>query len=687
MSATKAEEVEVQDGFHEFLRNYYHDEVAQLAQDFPEERKSLVINWNDIFRYDPGLLDDFRQRPGKFRRLFETALQKFDLPIDISLDGVNVRVENIPSQHVYTVGSYRSDQLGMFLGVRGQVQKRTEVKPRPEVAAFECQRCGSIMTIPQVRGEHQEPHECSGCERQGPFRLNESRTEWVDHQLIRLQRPPELTKGGTSPTLDVYLEDDLVNEVEGGDRVVVGGSLEIADNDDDGAYEMRIRAHSLAVEETDYEELDLDEHRERVEELAAGEEGDPYGLLIDSIGTTVHGYDTIKEALALQLFGGVRREKPDGETERGDPHVLLLGDPGTAKSTLLEDITKLAPRSTFASGKGASAAGLTAAAVRDDFGGEEWSLEAGALVEADKGIAAIDEFDKVNEDALSSLHGALSRQKVNVNKAGMNATMPTRTTVLAAGNPEFGRFRSDRRVHEQIDIEPALFSRFDVAYMLTDRPDAETDAEIIDGKLDTYHETTQVTEMGDRADAESTRRAVDREVIRAWIAIAKQEVFPTIEDESVEQDLKESFHTLRQSNGEGEDVPVPVNWRDLDAHYRLMQASARVRLSDTIEQQDLERARRLYGRFLQDIGMDEETGSFDVDIVETGSSAAQKDKIAAVLEYLSEHEGAEPVGHEQIVEVGANDELERGEVEYALKKLKKQGEIYEPNQDQYRVVE
>jgi replicative DNA helicase Mcm len=682
--ATTADDSTILDDLDAFLRRYYHEEIGTLAQHYPQDQQSLEIDWMDLFQFDPDLVDDFRQTPARVQEYLDEALALYDLPVDVSLDGATVRVTNIPDSQTYDVGAHRADQIGEFVGVTGQVQKRTDIVPRPITATFECQRCGTPTPVPQTGGELQEPHECKGCERQGPFQLDRTRTDWEDYQLVRLQRPPEQVKGGQSPTIDAELTDDLVGDIDPGDRVTIAGQLDVEEGDG-AAFEPLLDANSVSVDETDYEDIDIDEHMETIHDIVAGERGDPYDLLVDSIGPDIQGMDQIKLALGLQLFGGPRLEKPDGTHKRGDFHVLLLGDPGTAKSSLLKDVEQKAPRSTYASGKGATAAGLTAAAVSDDFSSQDWSLEAGALVQADKGTACVDEIDKISEDAVASMHEALSHQTVHVNKAGINAHLPTRTALLAAGNPEFGRFRQDRSIAEQIDLGPTLLSRFDLMFMIDDAPDPERDAKIIEGMIESARAAAHYTEHGDRAETERIEPAVDTEVLRAWVAHAKQSTVPTIEDAAVAQELKEAFHGLRQANGgTDEDSPVPVTHRKLEAHRRIAQASARVRLSDTVEMQDIDRAKELIGRSLQDVGMDPHTGQFDADIVTTGEPQSQKDRIEWVYDYIVAEEGADPVGHETIVETGEETGIDRGDVEYAIEKLKTKGELYEPQTDHYR---
>lgn len=673
------------DGLQEFLRRYYHQEVAELAQAYPGGGTTLTIDHSDLFQYDPSLADDLIENPRRITKALNEALRRYDLPSPIEMDEATVVVENLPESVRFDVGGYRADSIGQYLAVQGQVAKTSDVRPRPEVAVFECQRCGHRIDIPQKGGEFQTPHECAGCERQGPFETDFAASEWVNHQKLRLQQPPEQTKGGNSSFVDVHLEGEAVGQVHPGDRATVAGlmSVEEPSNEKQLAFEPQIDGRAVTREETTYEDVEIEEHRDEIEAYASGEYGDPYELLVDSIAPRVQGMREIKEAVALQMFGGVRAEHPDGTFERGDPHILLLGDPGTAKSTILEDVENKAPRSTYASGKGASAAGMTAAAVRDDFGPQEWSLEAGALVLADEGIACVDEIDKVDEGAVESMHEALSKQKVHVNKGGINTKLPARTALLAAGNPKHGRFDPNQAIAEQIELGPTMLSRFDLLFMIEDTPDEEQDETIIKGMLDSRNAAAKYTADGvEPSDEEldTIQPAVDAEVHRAWIAMAKQEVTPRI-PEPQKEELKESFKVLRMANGEGKQTPVPVTFRYLEGIQRLAEASARVRLSDTVSSEDIKRSSRLVGRSLRDVGMDPDTGKMDADVIETGTSMSQKDRLKEVYRTVVSLKDDNPDGVpvDEVVAKFETADVDADQLRYDVQKLVNQGDMYYPD--------
>jgi len=665
---------ELTDELIQFLRDRYSEEVAELAQHYPREQRSLRIDYDDVFRYDPDLADDLLDQPARMLDYFEEALRLYDLPIDVSLSNAHVRVFNLPETVSHDVEDVsRHDNIGSLLDVRGQVQKVSKVKPRVMEAAFECQRCGTVTRIPQVGDQLEEPHECQGCERQGPFRLNSSASTWTDHQFARVQQPPERTKGGEGDTIDVHLEDDLIQEFEAGDRVTLTGILDIEDptKEQKRDVDTTVDARAVVREESDYEDIDVDEHLDEIKAIAKSDRGDPYDLLVQSINPQHRGDEDVKLAIALQMFGGWSR---NGE-KRGDSHILLMGDPGCGKSTFLQAVDDLAPRSTYASGKGATAAGLTAAAVADDFGETEWGLEAGALVLADGGVACIDEIDKVNDNAVSSLHDALESQQVRVNKAGINATLNSRTALLAAGNPREGRFDPYQPRAQQLDLGPTLMSRFDLMFMVSDSPDADVDRDVVEHMMRSRRAAAKraLGEELTEEERKSIEPEIPREVLRAYIAYAKEEVTPYIRDENTEarEYLKEEFLKIRLANADEDDSPVPVTYRQEEAIERLAEASARVRLSDEVTKQDVDRALSLVRKSMQQVGIDPETGEFDVDAVETGQSKSQRDRRRQVLSIIGDQDGTTG---EEVADIM---QMEQRKIEHDVQELKDRGKVYE----------
>ncbi|GAA0667879.1 minichromosome maintenance protein MCM [Natronoarchaeum mannanilyticum] len=696
----RAENTELVDSFEQFYRNYYRDEIGQLAQNYPGEQRSLHVDWQDLYKYDPDLADDYLSQPEQLQEYAEEALRIYDLPVDVSLGRAHVRVHNLPE--TTEIREIRSRHVGQLLAVQGIIRKATDVRPKIEEAAFECQRCGTLTYIPQSSGDFQEPHECQGCERQGPFNINFDQSEFVDAQRLRVQESPEGLRGGETPqSVDVTIEDDVTGQVTPGDHVTVTGVLHLqqqgSDQEKSPIFDVYMEGVSVEIEDEEFEDMEITEE-EKAEIVELSQDPDIYEKMIASMAPSIYGYDQEKLAIILQLFSGVTKHLPDGSRIRGDLHMLLIGDPGTGKSQLLQYVREISPRSVYTSGKGSSAAGLTAAAVRDDFGdGQQWTLEAGALVLADKGIAAVDELDKMDASDRSAMHEGLEQQSISVSKAGINATLKSRCSLLGAANPKYGRFDQYEPIGEQIDLEPALISRFDLIFTVTDQPDEEEDARLAEhiiqtnfaGELNTQRNemaTPDVTREQVDAQTEQVEPAIDADLLRKYVAHAKSNVFPTMTEEA--RDAIQQFYVDLRSKGTDEDAPVPVTARKLEALVRLAEASARVRLSDTVEAQDAERVIEIVRSCLQDIGVDPETGQFDADVVETGQSKTQRDRIKNIKQLIADveedYEDGAPVDvvMDRVDEIG----MDQTKAEREIEKLKQKGEVYEPNLDHLRTA-
>ena len=1161
--------------FIQFYRNYYREAIGALAQRYPNEQRSLYVDYDDLFQFDRDLAEDFRTKPDQMREYAEEALRLYDLPADVSLGRAHVRIENLPQGIDIRGIRVHDDHIGRLVSIKGIVRKATDVRPKVTEAAFECQRCGTMTYIPQSDGGFQEPHECQGCERQGPFRVNFDQSEFVDSQKLRIQESPEGLRGGETPqSIDVDIVDDITGKVSPGDHVTCVGVLHIEQveqgNEKSAIFDLYMDGVSIAIEDEEFEDMDITEADKR-EIIELSNRDDIYEAMVDSIAPAIYGYEEEKLAMILQLFSGVTKHLPDGSRIRGDLHMLLIGDPGTGKclngdtnvvlndgrevpirelvernlddpkpvddgvwdgvdfeipalqedgtvgasratkvwkreapeamyrietasgrevevtpshplfvqrdgqftpviaekleagefvaapnrldvdadnaldidfrraqsynavrldpperwtpelsrligyivaegyvekrddhsgfvsitnndkevlddarstlhdlnvktttrkphdgksarelicsagefvsfldeideallknsadkrvpprisgasdpitaafiegfiegeghvsasqreitiasmseellegirslllqhgitsqlherhnrsyrlrisgaqfdryvtkigfvtdrkqaaaedhletdqntnvdvvpnvgptlrrlrealgltqyecgvprstfrhyesgnrnpsrealrqivdafenacqssvdtngdalakadggstvrdiaalrqltdgdvrwdqiesieqvepegdwvydlevegthnyvsngiishnSQMISYVENIAPRSVYTSGKGSSAAGLTAAAVRDDFGdGQQWSLEAGALVLADKGIAAVDELDKMDSSDRSAMHEGLEQQKISVSKAGINATLKARCSLLGAANPKYGRFDQYEPIGEQIDLEPALISRFDLIFTVTDSPDPEHDSRLAKhiiktnyaGEINTQREELASSEFTPEQVAEVTQEVapeIDAELLRKYIAHAKRSCFPTMTEEAKE--LIEEFYVDLRSKGADEDAPVPVTARKLEAMVRLAEASARLRLSDTVEREDADRATDIVESCLKDIGIDPETGQFDADVVETGTSKSQRDRIknikGLIADIEAEYQEGAPV--DEVLDRAGEIGMDPGKAEQEIEKLRTKGEVYEPKQGHLRTT-
>jgi len=455
-----------------------------------------------------------------------------------------------------------------------------------------------------------------------------------------------------------------------------------------------MEAISVESQELAFEEVEITPEDEK-EILKISKDPELYKKMKESIAPTIYGMDVEKEALVLQLFGGLAKEMPDGTRIRGDIHALLVGDPGTAKSQILTYMSKLAPRSVYASGKASSAAGLTAAAVRDEFGEGQWTLEAGALVLADMGIACIDEIDKMDETDRSALHQAMEQQEISVAKAGINATLKSRCALLAAANPKLGRFDEFLPLHEQINMPPALLSRFDLIFSILDKPNRTNDTDLATHILRT-HKAGEVSENIARSkkskyktkDKEELMKIVQPtftpEFLRKYVAYAKRNIYPVMTDEALEI-LKNYYVDFRNSSEE----TVTFTPRQLEAFVRLSEASARIRLSEEVTAEDAERAIRIVDQYLRRVGLDRETGRVDIDIIATGISHSQHDRMRILMDIIQRlcnesKDGSAARG--DIIQEAEIEGMESGKVEEALDRLKRNGQIYEPVHGKYKIT-
>jgi len=688
--------------WQDFLEENCKSDIETVALSYPEKRSLFVDYWT-IDKADPKLAELLLSQPYKAVYNAEEALKKIDVAAEQKLR-LHFRVKNLPDTNKIVIRYIRANHLGNMMAIDGLVKKRTEVRPKLLVGAFQCSKCGAVIRIEQEEDILKEPSECyedqGGCGRVSSFKLLTNLSQFIDSQKIEIQENPEGLRGGAQPErISVFLEDDLVGEIAPGDRVVVNGILHSMQRRRGTfrltSFNKTMEAISIENQELAFEEVEVTPEDEK-EILKISKDPEIYEKMRASIAPTIYGMAVEKEALVLQLFGGLAKDMPDGTRMRGDIHALFVGDPGTAKSQLLVYMSKIAPRSVYASGKASTAAGLTAAAVRDEFGEGQWTLEAGALVLADMGIACIDEIDKMEETDRSSMHQAMEQQEISVAKAGINATLKSRCAILAAANPKLGRFDEFLPIHEQINMPPALLSRFDLIFSILDKPHRQNDTDLATHILNT-HKAGEVSEnIAKTKKSKYTKKqqeslikhvmpTFDPEFFRKYIAYAKRNIYPVMTDEALEI-LKSYYVDFRNSS---EDT-VTFTPRQLEAFVRLAEASAKIRLSQEVTVDDAKRAIYIIDQYLRRVGMDRETGLFDIDIIATGISHSQHDRMRTLIDIVQRLGNEAKDGNAargDIVREAEIDGLESSKVEEALDRLKRNGQIYEPVHGKYKITE
>ena len=646
--------------FEEFFSTIYKDDVFEILEKYPDER-SLTVNYEDLEMFDPDLADLLIEKPDEVILASQKAIKNIDpLMKDAEL---NIRFENLTNN--IPLSDLLSKYIGSFVSADGIVRKTDEIRPRIETGVFECRGCMRITEVEQTSGNHiMEPSLCSECGGRS-FRLLQEDSKYIDTQSARMQEPLENLSGGTEPKqMLMVLEDDLVDELNPGDKVRITGTLKTFREERSGKFKNYIYVNHIEPLEQEFEELELsEEDEERILELSR----DPHihDKIINSTAPSIKGHRDVKEAIALQLFGGTVQQLEDGTRLRGDLHILIVGDPGIGKSQILKYVSKLAPRSVYTSGKGTSGAGLTAAAVRDELGG--WSLEAGALVLGDQGNVCVDELDKMRSEDRSALHEALEQQTVSIAKAGIMATLNTRCSVLAAANPKFGTFDQYKTLANQIDLPSPILSRFDLIFVIEDKPDVEKDRELAQHILKTHQYSNIAYD-------------IEPELLRKYIAYARKNVHPVLTDEA--NKVLEEFYVSVRTGGVEEGTPVPITPRQLEATIRLAEASAKLQLKNEVEASDAHRAISLQRRCLEKIGMDPDTGKIDIARVEGRTPTSERDKMRVVQEELKALEEEFDLVPVNILKehLADNHDMSEEKTDEILRILRSKGIIYEPHQ-------
>ncbi len=654
--------------FENFFNTFYNDELLRIVR---EGESSIKVDFRELDSFDIDLADDLLNRPRDILACAEEAITRLDLGEDFV--ELKVRFEHLPESQAVYIRDVRSDHLGKFICIEGLIRQASDVRPEILEATFDCPNCGNLIIIPQTGPHLREPTKCI-CGRKGKFRMTDKKL--TDMQKLEVEELPDNLIGGEqAKRLRVFIRDDLVDPGMGhkvipGTEVFINGTLgEVTVTSSHGQPTRRLDifldANFIDPKITQFEDIEVTpEDEEEIRRLAA----DPhiYKKLKESIAPSIYGYEDIKEALSLFLFGGIRKRRKDGTETRGDIHILLIGDPGAGKSMMLKYIEKMAPKARYVSGKGASAAGLTASVVKDEFL-KAWVLEAGTLVLANKGIACIDELDKMTQDDRSAMHEAMAQQTVTISKASIQATLKAQTAILAAANPKHGRFDPYQPPADQIDLPPTLINRFDLIFPIRDKPDREKDTRMAEHILHLHSSVEDQKEP-----------PISQDILRKYISFAKRNSSPRLTEAAI-QEIKNFFVGLRGQYSEKE-RSVPISVRQLESMIRLAEASARVRLSDRAEAEDAQRAIRLIFAYLKEVGFDPETGKLDIDRASGVTPASKRNlltNVLGIIRSLEEVEGTAVKTEDVIREAGGKgmDELA---VEKVIRELMQVGEIFEP---------
>jgi replicative DNA helicase Mcm len=661
--------------YEDFFKRYYWEEVLALINDYPN-RKTLIVDFREFIKFNFDAANRLIERPDSELKALTDALTSLDMPADGDISKAVVVIKDIPDSEKIPIYKIGHDQVNKLISIEGRVTRIAPQYQKLTNGAFKCQRCGDLCFLPQQDERYVEPFECQSdaCGRKGPFKLIPEESEYEDQQKIGLQDLYESAKPG-QPLREIIVVlsgSDLIASVPSmGAQCTITGIVRLQQKIGAGGklseYKSYLEAVHIEPKETEIDISISEAEKREFKELVAS--SDITQTLINSTAPEVLGYYSIKLALLCAIVSGA--ENPQF---REYMHMILCGDPGTAKSLLLRFARAIVPRSQYSAGKSSSVAGLTVAVVKDELSGGGWMAQAGALVLADRGLMVLDEADKLEKEDFQALNTALEEGFIEIHKGGINQRFNTRCSVIALCNPKYGRFDAYEPLVTQIAIPPDIFSRFDLIFKILDKPDPVRDREIA------KHQTLQWERYENGGQEQTEENSLSQEKLTKYIQFAKT-IKPRTTPETREAIL-EYYLTLRKIDETG---TIATTARQNNGLYRLTKAIAKLRLSDTCCMDDVEKAIQIHTASLEAF-KDPITGKIDADIP-MGSSKSQRDRIQTMKGIIKTLQDNNEIGayYPKILAEATSKGIKDGQVSDFLKKSKLQGDIIEISDGYYRV--
>ncbi len=686
------------------FQKYYHDAIFGLAAKFTKNDLKIAFDdlktaWGLAGETTTSAIEFLIDHPVQVLKDANNVLHEFDLPVDPPDGWEKAHVEISGFKPVMAVRDLRHEHLDKFVSVRGTILRKTEVKYKITNAAFKCQKCGYITYMPQPDGMIIEPFECDNdtCGRKGAFKLVPEQSEWADKRKIRLQETFDFIMEGEQ-SLSV-LDAVMYHNVECpplGSIVTVSGILRgvqtvIAGIKSADFYPV-LEVNCIEAEDKEQTIECTSQDLKIMEEMAKDE--NIIERLVASTVPSVRGHEMIKEACLCSQVSPDSFMLPDGRKLRGYSHVMLCGDPGVAKSVLLQAMIGNVPRAQYAAGRSASSKGLTVAITKDKggWGDGGWVAEAGMLVLADRAFAVIDELDKFEKEEQRDLNTVLEHGIVPVRKAGINRDYFARVPIVASLNPKYGRFERYEPILKQVNVPPDTLSRFDLIFIMYDVPKKAEDELTSEHIRGIWQKATEVHQKDFEGMKILTKKwgkdkyvpEISLDMIRKWIHRAKK-IKVRITPEC-SKDLGAYFLEIRLSQSTEKDAAIPIAWRTLDGMMRLLICETRLRHGKITEMRDVERVKALVQESFK-VMIDPVTGKLDSDIISVGLGKSQRDRIKIMREIIRElqaSEGSAPLAEilEKAVEAGIKEDM----VEDMIAKLKSAGDIIESSNRRFKVI-
>ncbi|KAK9721622.1 minichromosome maintenance protein 5 [Basidiobolus ranarum] len=601
--------------YNDFIQNFRLDNDYiyrdQLRQNLMVKEYFLEIDLGHLISYNEGLAQSLQDSPTEHLPLFESAVRtaatKILYPgVDAEQHAPECQVTLKSNANIVHLRDLNSTTISKLVRVAGIVIGASTLTSKATHIQVMCKGCRQVKLLPVSGGfsgvtlprtcDNQPPeNERKECPLD-PYVIIHDKSKFVDQQTLKLQELPDLVRVGELPRHTLLSADRyLTNKVVPGTRVNIIGIFSIFQSKNSrNAGAVAIRTPYIRVvgiqPEIDGQHRGHINFTEREEEefIKMSRNANLYDMFSSSIAPAIYGNQDIKKAITCLLFSGSKKVLPDGMKLRGDLNVLLLGDPSTAKSQLLKFAEKVAPISVYTSGKGSSAAGLTASVIRDS-GSSEFYLEGGAMVLADGGIVCIDEFDKMREEDRVAIHEAMEQQTISIAKAGITTILNSRTSVLAAANPIFGRYNDLKTPKENIDFQTTILSRFDMIFIVRDEHNEQRDKTIARHVMHIHM---------NKADEDATVGEISIDRMRGYISYCKSKCAPRLSTEAAERlssyfvTLRKDVHEMERQNNSRSSIPITV--RQLEAIVRISESLAKMTLSPVATEQHVEEAIRLF---------------------------------------------------------------------------------------------
>ncbi|MEK6971239.1 MAG: minichromosome maintenance protein MCM [Thermoproteota archaeon] len=691
MSTQVSTESALSDEVKEFLRQFKEKDgsykyVEQIDHMLPKDSTYIVVDYNDLVS-NSTIESRFNENPDEILDAFARAIkeilqERFPQYAEKIKDEIRARIINFPIQR--SLRQINAEIINKMTSVSGMVVRSSEIKPLANEIIYKCP-IGHKTHMILLKGlSVNTPTKCSDPKcTQKEFRIDPESSRFIDFQILRLQELPEDLPPGQLPHyVDVSIKQDLVDNARPGDRIILTGIVRIEQDQIAGArttsglYRLRIDGNNIeflggrgikSSRKTEREEVSPEEEK-IIKSLSTNP--DIYDRLVDSFAPHIHGHSIIKEAILLLVVGSTQRLLQDGAKIRGDINIFLVGDPGTAKSEMLKFCARIAPRGLYTSGRGSTAAGLTAAVVRDKTG--IMMLEAGAVVLGDQGLVCIDEFDKMKPEDRSALHEVMEQQSASIAKGGIVATLNARTSILAAANPMYGKYDPFKNITENVNLPIPLLTRFDLIFVVRDIPSKERDTKIAKHIIN-LHSPSGI----------ETRSLIDVDILTKYLAYAKR-IEPVLTKDAEEKILE---YYMKMRNVESEEM-ITVTPRQLEGLIRLATARARLLMKDQVEAEDAERAIFLIESMLRDAGVDVNTGKVDLGVLQ-GRPRSEVSKMQLFMDVLKSLEGENKMAVEErlfIKELVKSGKFTEDEARSYLKRMLREASIYESKPGHYNRV-